>query len=218
RVGDPNVLSTIRTTLPNVFWQEPANEIFKGTVVRAMVDKSGALASSAATQTYFVDPAANGRYSLPVISIATDADNLFDPEIGIYVPGNYTNYAQSGIEWERPIHIEFYEADGTLGFAQNAGVRIHGSKSTIYHFKSLRIYARSEYGQDRIEYDLFPGWKNDEFERLILRNSGQDIYATMFRDAMAQSLVSHLSFDTQPYRPAIVFLNGEYWGVHNVRE
>jgi hypothetical protein len=218
RTGDPNVFSTIRTTQPNVFWAAPANEVFKGTVVRALVEKPGALTSPVATQTYFVDPDINGRYTFPVISIATDAANLFDPEIGIYVPGNYTNYFQNGIEWERPMHIEFYEPDGTLGFAQDAGVRIHGSKSTIYHFKSLRIYARSDYGADTIEYEIFPGWKNVEFERLILRNSGQDIYATMFRDAMTQSLVSHLSFDTQPYRPAIVFLNGEYWGVHNIRE
>lgn len=218
RAGDPNLLSLIRTTQPNVFWAAPANELFKGTVVRALVDKPGALTSPIATQTYFVDPDMFSRYTFPVISIATDADNLFDPEIGIYVPGNYTNYAQSGIEWERPIHIEFYEPDGALGFAQDAGVRIHGSKSTIYHFKSLRIYARSDYGADVIDYEIFPGWKNVEFERLILRNSGQDIYATMFRDAMAQSLVSHLSFDTQPYRPAVVFLNGEYWGIHNIRE
>lgn len=218
RAGDPNVLANIRTTQSNFFWQAPANEIFKGTVVRALVDMPGALASPVETQTYFVDPALNGRYSLPVISIATDADNLFDPEIGIYVPGNDVNFTQSGDEWERPIHIEFYEPDGSLGFAQDAGVRIHGSKSTQYHFKSLRIYARAEYGAETIDYEIFPGWKNDEFERLILRNSGQDIYATMFRDAMAQSLVAHLSFDTQPYRPAVVFINGEYWGVHNIRE
>ncbi|MCB8925915.1 MAG: CotH kinase family protein [Ardenticatenaceae bacterium] len=218
RAGDPNVLSLIRTTEDDVYWAPPAGEIFKGTVVRALVDKPGALASPVATQTYFVDPAMNGRYTFPVISIATDAANFFDPEIGIYVPGNYLNFAQSGIEWERPIHIEFYEPDGTLGFAQDAGVRIHGSKSTTYHVKSLRIYARSEYGADRIEYEIFPGWKNEEFERLILRNSGQDVSTTLFRDALAQSLVSHLSFDTQPYRPAVVFLNGEYWGIHNVRE
>ncbi|MAU00233.1 MAG: dockerin [Anaerolineaceae bacterium] len=218
RTGDPNLISLIRTTEPDVYWAPPAGEIFKGTVVRALVDKPGALASPTATQTYFVDPDMFGRYTFPVISIATDADNLFDPEIGIYVPGNYTNYIQDGIEWERPMHIEFYEPDGTQGFSQDAGVRIHGSKSTIYHFKSLRIYARSEYGADTIDYEIFPGWRNSEFERLILRNSGQDIYATMFRDAMAQSLVEHLSFDTQPYRPAVVFLNGEYWGVHNIRE
>ncbi len=218
RAGDPNVLANIRTTQSTFFWQAPANELFKGTVVRALVDMPGALTSPVQTQTYFVDPAMNGRYTLPVIAIATDAANLFDPEIGIYVPGNNVNFTQSGEAWERPIHIEFYEPDGTLGFAQDAGVRIHGSKSTQYHFKSLRIYARAEYGADTIDYEIFPGWKNDEFERLILRNSGQDIYATMFRDALAQCLVSHLSFDTQPYRPAVVFINGEYWGVHNIRE
>jgi hypothetical protein len=42
---------------------------------------------------------------------------------------------------------------------------------------------------------------------------------TFFRDALAQSLlVGTTNLDLQAYRPAIVFLNGEYWGIHNLRE
>ena len=38
-----------------------------------------------------------------------------------------------------------------------------------------------------------------------------------FRDAMMQSLVEHTSLDVQAYKPVILFLNGEYWGIYNIR-
>src|SRR5699024_1261874 len=42
---------------------------------------------------------------------------------------------------------------------------------------------------------------------------------TMFNDAFMQSLVEPLgTMDTQAYRPAIIFLNGEYYGIQNIRE
>src|SRR5690606_32290251 len=73
--------------------------------------------------------------------------------------------------------------------------------------------------------DIFPGHQRqggggvlDEFKRLILHTSGQDNGLTMFRDAMAESLIAHTGIDTLAYRPAVVFLNGEYWGIHNIRE
>ncbi|HDS11775.1 MAG TPA: hypothetical protein ENN77_02615, partial [Candidatus Wirthbacteria bacterium] len=54
---------------------------------------------------------------------------------------------------------------------------------------------------------------------LILRNSGNDWPKSLFRDGFMQSLVQHLdTIETQAYRPAILFINGEYWGIHNIRE
>src|SRR5690606_35043493 len=41
---------------------------------------------------------------------------------------------------------------------------------------------------------------------------------TLFRDAMMQALGKGMRMDTQDYRPAVVFLNGEYWGILNLRE
>lgn len=58
----------------------------------------------------------------------------------------------------------------------------------------------------------------DKFKTLLLRNGGNDGQSTIFRDALMQSLVEHTSLDIQAYKPVIVFLNGEYWGIHNIRE
>ncbi|OGB99527.1 hypothetical protein A2V82_05895 [candidate division KSB1 bacterium RBG_16_48_16] len=51
-----------------------------------------------------------------------------------------------------------------------------------------------------------------------MRNSGNDWDQTHFRDGFLQKLVRDLDIDTQAYRPAVTFLNGEYWGILNIRE
>ena len=100
---------------------------------------------------------------MPVLSLVTDPDGLFDDKIGIYVPGDRYegnertgNYWTSGLKWEREAHLEFFESDGRFGFAQGVGIRIHGGITRAWPQKTLRIYARREYGPDKIFYDLFP--------------------------------------------------------------
>ena len=112
------------------------------------------------------------------------------------------------------------------GFSQGVGVRIHGGATRRYPQKSLRIYARSSYDWNpEITWPLFPGLRKtgtgeplDEWKRLILRSSGDDWFHTMFKDAMIQSLYEGRRIDRQAARPAVVFINGEYWGIHNIRE
>ncbi|MDD3818297.1 MAG: CotH kinase family protein [Actinomycetota bacterium] len=235
RRGEPNVLSEI-TTSPD--FKEPVGEVFKVTVVRARAIKDSDTISSVVTHTYIVDESNEGsknRYSLPVISISTDSDNLFNSDYGIFVQGTSFNeerryqsgnYTKKGGEWERPIHIEFFEPDGTPGFSQNAGLRIHGNSTRNTRIKALRIYASDLYDDsDMFNYPIFPGLlkpnSNEsltDFNNFILRNSGNDYNETYFRDGILQSLVSHLGLDTQAYRPAVVFINGEYWGIYNIRE
>ncbi len=226
RAGDPNVLSMIsNTTSPFGFgltWKAPKGEVFKCSMVKAVAVRNDGTKSKIATKSYFVDPNMNTRYSLPVISIVTDRKNFFDNATGIYVNNNYLN---KGEEWERPIHIEFFEKDGTLGFSQYAGVRINGNYTRNFPQKSLRLYAEGYDDADKFKYDIFPGLTKKvsgkslkSFSTLVLRNSGNDWQYTMFRDAMISSLVSQLNVATVAYRPSVVFLDGEYWGIHNIRE
>ncbi len=219
RAGEPNVLSMINTG--DFFWYPPVGEVFKCSVVKAVAVKSDGKKSKIVTQSFFVDPNMKSRYDLPVISLVTDQENLFDKTKGIYVNSNGT-----GKEWERPVHVEFFEKDGTLGFSKYCNMRLHGGGSKGYPQKSLRLYADNEYdGKNKISYEIFPGLKDkvtgesiDSFKRLILRNSGSDWMGSMFRDGLTQSLVSHMKLDTQAYRPSVVFIDGEYWGIHNIRE
>lgn len=226
RTEEPNELSMISNISNDMFqnWIEPKGQLFKGTAVRAVAVNQNGLTSDIITQSYFVDANGIQRYRLPVISLATNKDSLFDNQTGIYVNENYEN---RGNEWERPVHIEFFEEDGSLAFSQNAGIRIHGGYTRRYAQKSFRLYARSEYDDQKwFKHDIFPGLEArgsdgeslEKFKRLILRTSGNDSQYSMFRDGFMQDLVSHLNVDTQAFRASVLFLNGEFWGIYNVRE
>ncbi len=224
RTGDPRGGSLIPTNniSPghhyNEHWQPPAGEVFKINTIRACALLPNGRPGKVATHSYLVDDKGIQRYSMPLISINAHAGAFFDADTGIYVYGNHNNYTQRGREWERLVHFEFFEENGDLSFAQNMGARIHGGTSRNRPRKSLRMYARSDYGTTWVEYPLFPDKEIDEYKRFLLRNSGNDWGDAIFRDSFMQSLLKDMNLDIQYSRPAIVFLNGEYWGVHNIRD
>ena len=219
----------------------PIRPILKATVVRARAINQAGIASPVITHTYFVDAEIEHRHELPIFSLVTDAENLFDYEYGIYLPGKlwdeaigypnvtnpYTdlswvsrpaNYHERGSDWERPAALEFFEPGGNSAFNIPVGIRIHGTFSRIYPQKSLRLYTRNSYGLDWLEYPLFGEQDSNRFKRFLLRNSGSDWTATMMRDGVIQDLLQGLNIDKQAYRPTVLYINGEYWGIHNLRE
>ena len=190
------------------------------TVLRARAFQAGKAPSAIVTHTYFFGEGS----TLPVISLATDPPNLWDEEIGIYVLGDdyYPGFPYYGAnfwqDWERPVHMEYFEPDGELGFAQDLGLKIHGGMTRAFDQKSLRLLARQGYGEDHIEYPLFPERDLDRYKRILLRNSGNDWCRSMLRDGLMHRAVAGTDVDRMAYEPALVFLNGEYWGIHNIRE
>jgi hypothetical protein len=217
RAGTPNYLSAI-PTVPG--GQPPAGEVFNGWPVRARTFKPGALPSPVVTRTYWVHPAGPGRYSLPVVALTTARENFFDPDVGIYVPGNAPggNYSQRGPAWERPVHIEFYESDHRLALAQDGDVKIHGNTSQNFPIKGLDLDATGGTGRQPFRHPLFPGRNRSEFEHFLLRPSGHDHGMAFMRDELMQELGAETGAETQAARPCIVFLNGEYWGLHYLKE
>ena len=248
RIGDPNIISEIPTGRLNdghffPGWNPPDGEVFKANVVRARTFQTGDIPSTTVTNTYFVDTEIHERYAtIPVISLVTDNEHLFDEKNGIYVVGTNADtidiipgisntsasdsikiYANYDMPWERPSHIEFYETNGDLGFAMDIGARIAGYHSPRSPQKGLHIIARTKYGKDRINYRLFPDGRTDaknlnEFKRFTIRSWGQSRKFALIQDAFSQMAYSKSGLDLQDYRPAIVFINGEYWGLHEIRE
>jgi hypothetical protein len=210
-----------------------STRLYKGTVVRAVVCKDGALPSDAVTHTFFFDPELQNRYTLPVICITTQASNLFDYSTGIYTPGEVweeqgngtknggvpANYNQRGMAWERKAHLEIFDGAATNPvISQNIGIRTHGGWSRAHTMKSLRLYARDGYGNGNLNHKIFPNSDYQSYKRLVLRNSGNDWGSKHFLDAAVQTIASGLRCNFQAYRPAILFMNGEYWGINNIRE
>ena len=221
---DAVIYYTTDGTIPakNSFIFVNAIQIDSTTVLRVKAFKDGFLSSNTLTYSYFI----NEHSELPIFSIVTDPANFFSDSAGIYVEGTNgitglcsnspKNWNQ---DWERPVELEFFEKDRSLAFKTSAGVKIYGGCSRIYPMKSLAFYFRNEYGLDKLHYRVFPNIFVNEFENIVLRSGGQDWWRTMFREEMAQSLIDQgMNVDHQAYRPSILFINGEYWGIHNIRE
>lgn len=236
RTSEPNQISQISTTYDSYPWYIPATPVDKAIVVKARAEKDGALASEIVTHTYFVTENGQNPYTFPVISIATQENHLFDYKDGIYVAGedfenwrtanpslaadggSNANYHRNDMQWEYPASFEYFEEDGSNALNQEIGLRIHGGWSRASALKSIRIYARNIYGKSTLDYPFFKDQDYDSYKRILLRNSGNDYWYTWFRDAAMQEMVRHMEFDTQAYQPSIVYLNGEYWGILNIRE
>ena len=194
--------------------------ISQNRVIRAAAFRQGYLPSRITTETYLV----NTNHRLPVVSLVTEPDNFFHPETGMYVLGaGYTGdfpYFGSNIWEDRevPVNFAFYGADGADAYAFDAGTKIFGGWSRGQDQRSLSIFARGRYGTDEMEYPFFPGRPYDTFQALVLRNSGNDLYHTGMRDVVMTGLMENSDVDIQAYRSVATYINGNYWGLYNLRE
>ncbi len=191
--------------------------------IRAFAVKPGFTNSQPSDATYLI----NENHNIPLLYITTDPDNFFDDEIGIYVDGTNgviaycaTSPVNWARDWERPINLKMFETDGSLAFDVEAGVEINGACSRNLAMKSLGISLRAKtYGDEAIEYPLFPERDHEDYQRLKLRNSGQDFIRLGFRDMVNQNMITgKLDIDLQAGRPSLLYINGEFWGIYNIRE
>lgn len=233
-----SVISLIPTThirndsesqLENQFgFKVPDKETRRGVAFRAQSFKNGQPTSKIYSGTFFTNA---DKYSFPVISLILDSNHLFNYVRGIYVPGiNWAesnvgwtgNYYQRGRDWERIASMEFFNEHRFKQFSETIGLRISGKKSRDYPQKSLRVYFRKNYGKSEIPNYFFQQRAYDELQRISLRSSftywnDQNL---LFQDDIIHELAwrSGLNIDVQHSQPSIVFINGEYWGIHNIRE
>jgi hypothetical protein len=193
------------------------------TTVKAKSYRDGFLPSKTEVKTYFISEHA---FTLPVISLSTRPQYLTNNTIGIYVAGtngasgNCTEQAVNwNRDWDRHAVFEFFESSGEKVFDQHVDIRIGGACSRNNPQKSLVVKARDRFGSKIIEHKFFPTKDISEFGGLMLRNAGNDFYGTMFRDALMQTLpLGQMDIDYMAYQPAIVYINGAYWGIQNIRE
>ncbi len=193
-------------------------DIQLNTVVRARVFAPDYLPGGVSAHSYLLV----APHSFPIVSLVFDPHDFFDSLSGIY--SNPLTLA----ELEVPVHATWMEPDGQIGFSVDVGAELFGSGSLTLPQKSLLLKAKPAFGAQEIEYQVFPEIPQDKYKRLALRNSGQDWGITMFRDAFVGSLgrelgdvapvVGSLPLVFQAFRPTVVYLNGQYWGIHNARE
>ncbi|MBN2274175.1 MAG: lamin tail domain-containing protein [Bacteroidales bacterium] len=219
----------IRYTLDGS-WPDAESEIYtspisisENTVIRSRSFDAGYLPSRVYTETFFV----NQETSLPVVSISTDPDYFFNDRYGIYVvgtngvTGNCTDYPVNYNQpWERSVNFEYFSPEGECKVNQILGTKIAGRCSRTRSMKSLGFYSRKKYGTEGIDgYQFFNSKELNSPKNLLLRNSGTEAYSTYLRDGFMQTLImGRMDMDYQAYQPAVLYINGDYWGIHNLRE
>lgn len=177
-----------------------------------------------AASSYFL----NENISLPVVSIVTDPYNLFDQNYGIYMLGNTPDTGFGDIPfhnanfwqgWVRPCNVSFFDTSHVLGFETAASIRIQGNWSKVFAQKGFFIDCDDDYGSKPLNYQLFPDKPATEYRGFNLRNAGSDYNNCHMRDRMIHKTVQPVcDVDMMDGFACVVFINGEYWGVYELRE
>ena len=163
---------------------------------------------------------------IAAVFLTTDPNSLFDPDTGIYMEGpnaeeKEPHYgANYWLDKEIPVFVELVEPDNNNpAFSKHAGLKIFGNWSRVHAKKSVAITFREKYGNKRLSYPLFPEFPELKvFKSFILRNFGNSFGNDYIRDRLASSLSEGLGVDYQRGRYAIVYYNGKYFGLHDLRE
>lgn len=161
-----------------------------------------------------------GLRAIPTLSIVMDPDDLWGPD-GIYI-----NSAERGDAYERPASVEWILPDGTTGFAETCGLRIHGY-GWRYHAATKKHSFRMEfsptYGAAKLEYPIFPDAPVAKFDSIVLRAGGSKTWLDFRDPASAQYLHDSFARDTARDMGKVdghatyvhLYLNGLYWGLYN---
>lgn len=174
--------------------------------------------SEVVTQTFFSSFDIQSQYHNLVFSIVGNPADLTEGPDGILYG---ENYELRGRESERPVHIECFDENGSLLFDQDAGARIYGAASRSVSIKSLKLFARKSYDPEHGKFD-FDGFQTtghdseiiNRYDKLVLRNGGNDFQFAFIRDELNQQLAMQAGYtDYQAVMSAVVYLNGSYYGV-----
>ncbi len=162
--------------------------------------------------TYFV----NANHTLPVISVAGY---------------ELTNLANGDKDLRPQGSIEYFDQNGARKASTYGEFNSHGQDSWVNDQRSIDLVARDEMGYNNaLEEKIFRLSDRDEFQRLILRAAGDDNYPGNFlpshegcanlRDAYVHDLAERggLHLDFRRSEKAIVYIDGQYWGVYDLRE
>jgi CotH protein/lamin tail-like protein/chitobiase/beta-hexosaminidase-like protein len=154
--------------------------------------------------TYFIDE----NHTIPVLSIAgTDLQNLLN-----------------GNQFEPRGSFEYFD-NGELIDEAYGEYNKHGNDSWAYGQRGIDYITRDQMGYtSSISHQVFENKSRDNFQRLILKAAANDNYpfeeGAHIRDAYVQVLSQNadMELDERSYTPCVIYLNGQYWGIYEIRE
>ncbi len=159
--------------------------------------------------TYFIGT----NHTLPIFSIA-------GPEVDVLLGGN---------QIEPEGFIEYFGEDGVLRDEARGEFNKHGNDSWAYDQRGIDYITRDQYGYNNaIHYPIFRTKDRPSFQRLMLKAAANDNYPASLPAGggahvidgyvHALSQIGDLRMDERSHEPCIMYVNGDYWGVYDVRE
>jgi len=205
--------------------------IMQTTPVRARAFRQDLQPSETITQTYLI----NVYHTLPIVSLVTDPNELWNETDGMLAVGGVLNkekipfkiagtgeypiYRTAG-KVPRPGFVEYYGTDGTQILSQGMEFGLQGQYSLDMPQKSFKVRAKASQGAPYFDAPLFGDRPFTQYKSFVLRISGNDAVWTRINDATQSRLIDKLDTTVihQAVNPVAVYLNGQYWGHYNMRE
>ena len=198
-------------------------------VYRFCLFQDGYLPSPVVTRTYIYQ---DREWYLPIVSIVTDEDNLYDDTIGAYtdgtngIDGNNRRNSNKNRDWERPVNFEYILPDETgeyrvmavnqeVDFEVNGGWSRHFAPASSFKLKTDKRYD----GVNYFDFPIFTAKPYTKNKAIVVRNGGNDNNSRIMDAAIHEVLRSSgFYIDCQAWQPSHVFINGVYKFMFNVRE
>ncbi len=177
---------------------------------RCFSTNASLLPSFIESNTYFI----NITHTVPVVSLGGQYATLF-ASWGMRLPSSF----------------EYFDKTGLFQFEGYGEADKHGNDSWAYPQKGVDYVVRDEYGyENEFDYQIFHNTPRQKFQRVILKAAASDNYianggvgngsTAHIRDAFIQSLSQRagLELDSRSSESCVVYINGQYWGVYEIRE
>ncbi len=208
-----DTFSKINVTGDGNYMYVPNTPVDKCFVLRAYVKSPNGLRSRTITKTYFIGyDEKDGYTNIPIVTLTSDPKDLYDPKTGLFVSSTWTTDTN---RQEIVADMTYIDENGNFVFDQKVGIRIRGTSTRGKHQKNLNIFARSSYdGNSCLKDPLFDDVK--ETKSFVMRFDDMD--RLNIGQGFIQDMVSHREISTQDYYPAVLFLDGEYYGIYNLYE
>jgi len=158
------------------------------------------------SNTYFI----NENHSIAVVSIF----------------GNQIQTLLNGSQIKPETELEYFDNNKQLKAEVSGYSDKHGNDSWAYQQRGIDFVSRDQLGLNyALTYKIFSSKNRDEFQRVILKALANDNYpfstgGAHIRDPYVHTLAQRgdLHLDVRTYEPCVLYVNGQYWGIYDLRE
>ena len=201
--SDPNENSTL--------WNGTPIYIFQSKILRARSYVNGLIPSTISSSSYLF----NVHHTTPIISVISDPQNLFGPS------GMFDN---PSLDLLKNASIDYFDStlNHNLLFSRRAGIIMDGGwGSRGLPQRPFRIkFDDGVLGQGPISGFIIPDRTNrNQYSDFMLRNGSNQYLILPHKDAAQTKMMGDGTNNYySAWRPASVYINGEYWGLYELRE